>query len=68
MDESSEPWNDRRKAFTEDAKRKNKLEGAERSCRLNLRLTVAEKNKLLKKAATSRRTITSIISELIDQF
>jgi len=37
-----------------------------RSCRIDMRLTVAEKNKLEKKAKETRRTITSIIAELIE--
>jgi len=35
--------------------------------RLDLRLTKAEKSKLTKKAAATRRTITSIILELIEK-
>jgi hypothetical protein len=38
-----------------------------RSCRIDMRLTVAEKKKLERKAKETRRTVTSIITELIEK-
>jgi uncharacterized protein (DUF1778 family) len=38
-----------------------------RTCRLDLRLTVAERKKLERKAKATRRTITSVVIELIEK-
>ena len=40
---------------------------AERSCRLEIRLTIAEREKLERKAKATRRTITSVLVELIEK-
>lgn len=39
----------------------------ERTARLELRVTSAERKKVLEKAAKTRRTVTSIISELLEK-
>jgi hypothetical protein len=38
-----------------------------RACRMDIRLTAAEREKLTRKAAAMRRTVTSIVAELIEK-
>jgi len=38
-----------------------------RACRMDIRLTAAEREKLTRKAAVMRRTVTSIVAELIEK-
>jgi hypothetical protein len=63
------PWEEavkpRRLTNKEGAKIANGPEVIPRPCRLDMRLTKVEKKKLDRKAKTEKRTITSIISELI---
>ena len=69
-DEFEFPWR-AAEAATRNAKRAKKpivshgTAAPARSCRLNMRLTKSEKAKLEARARATKRTVTSIISELI---
>lgn len=57
----------RKAVKTAKPRRKATAAGPLRSCRMDIRLTTAEKAKLQAKAAKTRRTVTSVIQELIEK-
>lgn len=55
------------KAKTKPRKSKSKASSAERSERLDMRLTKAEKAKIIARAKKTRRTVTSLVIEAIEK-
>jgi hypothetical protein len=55
------------KPATKRHARKNGAARKPRACRMDIRLTAAEREKLTRKAAATRRTVTSIVAELIEK-
>ena len=51
----------------DEASKAKPKKAVDRPCRLDIRLTIAERKKLERKAKATRRTITSVLVELIEK-